>query len=88
MVADSNGNTLTMDGSGTVIEDSNGNKVEMAAAGITVKGTIINVEGDMVNLGGAGGEPLIKGQSFLTLFMTHIHPTVAGPSGRPSPRGR
>ncbi len=87
VLEDSNGNTLTMDSSGTVLEDSNGNKVEMAAAGITVKGTQISVEGNMVMLGGAGGEPLIKGTSFLTLFATHIHPTGVGPSGPPIPQG-
>ncbi len=87
VVEDSNGNTLTMDASGTVLEDSNGNKVEMAAGGITVKGTLISVEGDMVSLGGPGGEPLIKGTSFLTLFATHIHPTGVGPSGPPIPQG-
>lgn len=84
---DANGNTLVMSSSGTTIQDSNGNKVEMAAAGITVKGSQIVVEGQQVKLGGPGGEPIIKGQSFLSLFMTHIHPTAMGPSGPPVPQG-
>ena len=51
------------------------------------KGQKIVVQGSQVMLGGEGGEPVIKGQSFLSLFMTHIHPTGAGPSGPPVPQG-
>jgi len=87
VLADANGNTLTMNASGTTVEDSNGNKMEMAAAGITLKGQKIVVNGGLVTLGGEGGEPIIKGQSFLTLFMTHVHPTVIGPTGPPIPQG-
>lgn len=87
VVEDANGNKLTMNASGTVVEDANGNKVEMAAAGINVKGQQVVVEGTQVMLGGQGGEPLIKGTSFLTLFATHIHPTAMGPSGPPVPQG-
>lgn len=86
---DSNGNSLVMDSSGTVLEDSNGNKIEMAAAGITVKGQMITIEGSQVALGGAGGEPLIKGSSFLALFATHMHTTTApgSPTSPPIPQG-
>ena len=86
-VEDSNGNTLTMTSSGTTVEDANGNKIEMAAAGVTVEGQKVVVKGQMVMLAGDGGEPIIKGQSFLTLFATHIHPTAMGPSGPPIPQG-
>lgn len=86
-VEDSNGNTLTMTSSGTTVEDANGNKIEMAPAGITVEGQKVVVKGQMVMLAGDGGEPIIKGQSFLTLFATHIHPTAMGPSGPPIPQG-
>src|SRR5262249_57691330 len=34
--------------------------------------------------GGAGGEPVIKGASFLTLFATHVH-TAAGPGSPTTP---
>lgn len=84
---DANGNKLTMNSSGTTVEDSNGNKLEMAASGITVQGQMIVVDGTQVMLGGQGGEPVIKGTSFLTLFATHIHPTGVGPSGPPIPQG-
>jgi len=87
VLQDANGNTLTMNATGSTIEDSNGNKVEMAASGITLKGAQIVVNGSQVILGGQGGEPIIKGQSFLTMFMTHMHPTGVGPSGPPIPQG-
>ncbi|HEX4963868.1 MAG TPA: phage baseplate assembly protein V [Thermoanaerobaculia bacterium] len=86
-VEDSNGNTLTMTSSGTTVEDANGNKVEMASAGISVEGQKVVIKGSSVMLGGDGGEPIIKGQSFLQLFMTHMHPTAMGPSGPPIPQG-
>lgn len=86
-IDDANGNTLIMSSAGTTIEDANGNRIEMAAAGVTVKGTQIVVEGDTVMVGGQGGEPLIKGTTFLTLFATHVHPTGVGPSGPPIPQG-
>jgi uncharacterized protein involved in type VI secretion and phage assembly len=86
-IEDSNGNTLTMEAAGTTVEDANGNKIEMAAAGITATAQKIVVKGSQVMLGGEGGEPVIKGQSFLTLFATHVHPTGVGPSGPPVPQG-
>jgi len=87
VVQDSNGNVLTMDSSGTVIEDSNGNKIEMAAAGVTVKGTQIVIDGSQVHVGGTGGEPLIKGTTFLSMFNSHTHNCTApgAPSGPPLP---
>jgi len=87
VVEDNNGNILTMTSSGTTVEDSNGNKVSMAASGITLEGQQIVLNGSQVMLAGTGGEPIIKGQSFMSLFMTHIHPTGMGPSGPPIPQG-
>ena len=86
-LCDANGNTLTMNSTGTIVEDSNGNKIEMGPSGINLQGQQIALKGSLVTLAGDGGEPIIKGQSFLTLFMTHIHPTGAGPSGPPIPQG-
>lgn len=86
-VADANGNTLTMTSSGTTVEDANGNQVEMAAAGVTVKGQKVVIEGSQVMLAGEGGEGVIKGQSFLSLFATHMHPHPMGPTGPPVPQG-
>lgn len=87
-VQDASGNKLTMTTSGTTVQDANGNKIEMTAAGVNIKASaMITVEGSQVMLGGQGGEPVIKGTSFLTLFATHIHPTAMGPSGPPIPQG-
>lgn len=86
-VEDSNGNTLTMDSSGVTVEDANGNKVEMTATGVTVSGQKVVIKGSQVMLAGEGGEPIIKGQSFLTLFATHVHPSAMGPTGPPIPQG-
>jgi uncharacterized protein involved in type VI secretion and phage assembly len=89
VLADANGNTLTMNSGGTQVEDANGNQIEMAASGITVKGNQVVVEGQQVMLAGQGGEPIIKGQSFLTLFATHMHTcSVPGsPTSPPIPQG-
>ncbi|MGD8834317.1 MAG: phage baseplate assembly protein V [Desulfobacteraceae bacterium] len=90
VVEDANGNAINMTGSGVVIEDANGNKIEMAASGIKVEGEMVTIQGSMVHLGGKGGEPLIKGTTFLTLFATHIHtvaPMVGGPTSPPIPQG-
>lgn len=77
IVEDANNNQLIMDSSGVSVVDANGNKIETAASGVTVKGQQIVIDGTMVTLGGQGGEPLIKGQSFMTFFNTHTHPTSA-----------
>jgi uncharacterized protein involved in type VI secretion and phage assembly len=86
-IEDANGNSIQMTSSGTTVEDANGNKIEMAAAGVTVEATKIVLKGNSVMLAGEGGEPILKGQSFLQLFMTHMHPTAMGPSGPPIPQG-
>jgi len=88
-ISDANGNTITTDSSGTVINDANGNSIELTASGITVKSAKITLEGQLVEVGGAGGEPIIKGQSFLALFATHIHtsPFLGIPTSPPIPQG-
>jgi len=88
-IEDANGNSLLLSSSGTTVEDAAGNKIEMAASGITVKGAKIVLDGSQVMLGGSGGEPIIKGQSFLSLFATHVHTCTApgSPSSPPIPQG-
>lgn len=89
-VEDASGNVLTMNSAGTRVEDAHGHVIEMAPAGISVEATKIVLRGDQVHLGGEGGEPLIKGQSFLEMFATHIHttaPVVGGPTSPPIPQG-
>jgi len=90
IVEDANGNMITMNSSGTTVEDANGNVIEMAASGVTVKAPKVVVKASQVDLGGEGGEPVIKGTSFLSLFATHIHtvaPVVGGPTSPPIPQG-
>jgi uncharacterized protein involved in type VI secretion and phage assembly len=88
IVQDANGNSVTMSTTGTTVQDSNGNAIEMGPSGVKITASAtVTVEGSLVTLGGQGGEPVIKGASFLTLFATHMHPTAMGPSGPPIPQG-
>ena len=86
---ESSGHELVMDGSGVRVKDTAGNEIRLEASGITIKGTQIIVDGTSVALGGQGGEPLLKGTSFLALFATHMHTTgVPGsPTSPPIPQG-
>lgn len=86
---DGNGNSLVMDASGTVVSDANGNEIRMSAGQINVRGQMITIDGSQVAVGGAGGEPLIKGASFLALFATHMHTCTApgSPTSPPIPQG-
>lgn len=87
-VADASGNKVEMTATGTTVQDASGNKIEMTAAGVKIQtSAMVTVEGSLVNLGGSGGEPVIKGTSFLTMFATHIHPSAMGPTGPPIPQG-
>jgi len=90
VLEDANGNSITTNSTGITVEDSHGNKIETTSSGITIEGTKILVKGTQVDLGGTGGEPVIKGQSFLGLFATHIHTVasvVGGPTSPPIPQG-
>jgi uncharacterized protein involved in type VI secretion and phage assembly len=84
-LADTHNNAVTMSSSGVKIEDGNQNAVELGASGVTIsaKGQIV-LDGKVVLLGGSGGEPVIKGQSFLDLFVAHVH-TAAAPGSPTSP---
>jgi len=82
VLEDANGNTITLDSSGVTVEDANGNKIEMTSSSVKVTGQQVIVDAQQVMLGGQGGEPVIKGQSFLQLFATHFH--TAAPSGGPT----
>jgi hypothetical protein len=87
VIDDANGNSMTLDGSGVVVRDKSGNEISMASGGITVKGSVVKVEGQSVMLGGAGGEPLLKATTFMSMFNAHTHNCTApgSPSGPPLP---
>jgi uncharacterized protein involved in type VI secretion and phage assembly len=89
-VSDANGNTLLMDASGIKVTDISGNEIVMQGGGVSISSSaVVTIEGAMVNVGGAGGEPLIKGSSFLSLFATHMHTCTApgSPTSPPIPQG-
>ncbi len=89
-ISDSNGNSIVCNASGTTVTDANGNQIIMEGGGINITSSAaINISGGTVNVGGAGGEPIIKGQSFLSLFATHMHTCTApgSPSSPPVPQG-
>jgi uncharacterized protein involved in type VI secretion and phage assembly len=81
-VEDSNGNAVVLSAAGVSVEDANNNRIELASAGITVRGQRVVVDASQVTLGGSGGEPVLKGSSFLTVFATHVH--TATPGGGPT----
>jgi uncharacterized protein involved in type VI secretion and phage assembly len=89
-IVDTNDNAITMSATGVKIEDGNDNSIEMAPSGVTISsaGQIV-LDAATVQLGGAGGEPVIKGSSFLTLFATHVHTAAApgSPTTPPTPQG-
>lgn len=83
-VADTNGNTLTLSSSGIVAKDASGNEISTAASGVKVSGATIEIKGTSVSVGGAGGEPLVKGASFMGIFNSHMH-TCTAPGAPSSP---
>jgi hypothetical protein len=88
-IEDTNNNALTMDSNGTKIADGNSNTIELSASGVKISSQQIVLDGQVVQLGGSGGEPVVKGQSFLQLYATHTHtaPPLGGPTSPPIPQG-
>lgn len=83
-VKDANGNEMVMSASGIECTDVNGNKISTSGSGVEIKSSaVVNIEGSMVSVAGSGGEPIIKGTSFMAIFNSHTHPTGVGPSGPP-----
>ncbi|SHE31939.1 hypothetical protein SAMN05444273_10185 [Litoreibacter ascidiaceicola] len=85
-VADGNGNELVMTSSGITCTDANGNEISMSGSGVEVKSSAtVNIEGSMVTVAGSGGEPLIKGSTFLSLFNAHTHnaTSIGAPTSPP-----
>lgn len=77
-VADANGNSIVLSSTGITCTDASGNTITASGSGVEVKSSAtINIEGSMVTVAGAGGEPLVKGTTFLSLFNTHVHNATA-----------
>jgi hypothetical protein len=84
-VEDANGNSLAMTATGITCTDASGNEISTAGAGVTVKsGAVVTIEGSQVAIAGTGGEPLVKGATFLGLFNAHVH-TCTAPGSPTSP---
>jgi uncharacterized protein involved in type VI secretion and phage assembly len=87
-IEDANGNSMVMSSSGITLKDFSGNEISTTAGGVTVKApATVTIEGTSVAVGGSGGEPLVKGTSFLAAFNAHTHlcATSGFPSGPPVP---
>jgi len=87
-IEDANGNSMVMSSSGITVKDGSGNEIATTSGGINIKApATVTIEGASVALGGSGGEPLIKGTTFLTSFNAHTHICTApgAPSGPPVP---
>jgi hypothetical protein len=84
-IEDANGNSAVLDGQGITIADANGNQIAMAAAGLTLTAQQLTIDASQVQIGSSASEPVIKGQSFLSAYLAHTHPTAMGPSGPPIP---
>lgn len=85
-VADANGNSMVMSSSGIACTDSNGNEITTSGSGVEIKASAtVNIEGSMVTVAGSGGEPLIKGSTFLSMFNTHTHnaTSIGAPTSPP-----
>lgn len=77
-VEDANGNSIVLSSTGITCTDANGNEITTAGSGVTIKSSaVISIEGSSVAIAGSGGEPLIKGTTFLSLFNSHIHNATA-----------
>jgi uncharacterized protein involved in type VI secretion and phage assembly len=82
------GNEVALTSQRVSIEDAAGNRIELGPGGATVSAAVsVTVEAPQVALGTAGGEPLLKGTTFLSSYLAHVHPTASGPSGPPIPTG-
>lgn len=87
-VEDANGNSMLMSSSGITLKDASGNEIATTSGGINIKApATVTIEGAAVAVGGSGGEPLIKGTTFLSSFNAHTHVCTAPgtPSGPPIP---
>lgn len=86
-VEDTNGNRLLFSSAGIEASDIAGNVIKTEASGVTVESAKIVLQGSVVQVGGAGGEPVVKGTTFLSLFNAHTHVCTApgAPSGPPVP---
>jgi hypothetical protein len=77
-----NGNKITLDANGVLVEDANGNKIKLESGGVTI-------ESSRIKIGSGASDKLIKGDTLKTLLTpwynalsTHVHPN--GNMGAPT----
>lgn len=70
--------SLDDDGGMVVIAEASGAEIRISGQGE------VTITADTIKLGGNAGEALILGNSFMTHFNSHTHPTGVGPSGPPA----
>ena len=75
------GHTLMLDDNGDVVLLAHGSG--KASLRFTASGEVI-VSAETIKLGANATERVILGDSFMTVFNTHTHPTGVGPSGPPA----
>lgn len=92
-LADENGCYITLKADGAVISSKEGNafvelkdgKAKLVADGITLAAKEMVLESGSIALGKGASESALLGDTFVTLFATHTHPSGMGPTGTPLP---
>ncbi|GAA1552955.1 hypothetical protein GCM10009789_03120 [Kribbella sancticallisti] len=74
------GHELTFDDDGEVVLLKNGNG--KTSVRFEQDGTVV-VSADTIKLGASAAEKVVLGDTFMTFFNAHTHPTGVGPSGPP-----
>jgi len=77
----SGGHELTFDDDGEVILLANGNG--KSSVRFEKDGTVV-ITAEKIKLGGSANEKLVLGDTFMSFFNQHQHPTGVGPSGPPT----
>ncbi len=92
---DQHGNVISSASTGIKLIDKSGGIMEMkegaiqilgqAAVTLSCKNAVIDA--GSIELAQPATDPVLKGQTFMTYFLAHVHPTGTGPSGPPVPTG-
>lgn len=92
---DEHGNSIRLSATGISWIDKHGNFIESkdgaiqvcSPAAVTVSCKDATIDAGNIELAPPALDHLIKGETFMTYFAAHVHPTAMGPSGPPVPTG-
>jgi len=86
-VFDDNANTVTITtpGGDQVVLDGNGKSISVKSTTVTVTAQTVELSSGTVKLGTGASQKVILGDSFMTLFNTHVHGSAVGPTTPPQP---